>query len=151
MDQDLRIRFITQGLPIHEALSHTNYTNQLYAIPGVRLLPSSLSEEQVNKIDEEADLVILPYDNSIYRFRGSAVFMECLQRCIPVIALAGSAFCEQISYYGAGTVVNSVPEMIEEIIRCAQRPPHKTRIQLKQARHRYNIDAAHAFASWITP
>lgn len=149
IDTELRIRFITQGLPIHEAIQYSRYTNQLYAIPGVQLLPSALSEKQVNSTYEQSNLVILPYDSSIYKYRGSAVFMECLARNIPVVALAGSAFCEQLLYYGAGVVVNSIDEMVTEIIRQSERPPRSTRVQLMQARHRYNIDASNALSCWI--
>lgn len=151
LDTDLQIRFVTQGLPIHEALNHSRYTNQLYAIPGVHLLPSVLSEQQINDTYERTDLVLLPYDRSIYQYRGSAVFMECLARNVPVVALAGPAFCEQISYYGAGVVVNNIDEMVAEIIKHSEKRPTTTRIQLAQARHRYNIDASHAISSWLNP
>lgn len=151
LDPNLQIRFVTQGMPINEAIYHSQYTNQLYAVPGVRLLPSTLSEAQINVTYEETDLVILPYDNSVYRNRGSAVFMECLARSVPVIALAGSAFCEQVSYYGAGIVVGNLDEMVAEIIRHSMLRPRTTSVQLAQARHRYNIDASNAFSSWVKP
>lgn len=151
LDPDMRIRFVTQGLPVHDALHYSNYTNQLYAIPGVQIMPSALTEEQINTGYRQTDLVILPYDNAIYRYRGSAVFMECLARGIPVIALAGSAFCEQITYFGAGVVVDSIEEIVNEVVRHSMHSQQRTRIQLAQARHRYNIDASHAFANWINP
>jgi glycosyltransferase involved in cell wall biosynthesis len=151
LDPEIRIRFVTQGLPIHEAVHHSQYTNQLYALPGVRILPSSLSEQQINDGYRQSDLVILPYDPAIYQYRGSAVFMECLARGIPVIAQSGSAFCEQIAYYGAGVVVDGVDAMVTEIVRHSMRSPRSMRIQLTQAKHRYNIDAAHAFATWVKP
>ena len=77
--------------------------------------------------------------------------MECLARSVPVIALAGSAFCEQVSYYGAGIVVGNLDEMVAEIIRHSMLRPRTTSVQLAQARHRYNIDASNAFSSWVKP
>lgn len=148
-DPKLTIRFVTQTLPIGEALPYTAYTNQLYAVPGVKLLPSSVSEEEMNALYKQSDLVLLPYDAATYAYRGSAVFMECISRGIPVIALAGSAFCKQIEYYGAGSVVPSIGGFVEEIFRYRNIPSRVITARMAQARHRYSVDSATAIAEWI--
>lgn len=143
------IKFVTQTLPVSEALQYANYTNQLYATPGVKLLPSSVSEEEMNSLYKQTDLVLLPYDPVTYAHRGSAVFMECISRGIPAIALAGSAFCRQIDYYGAGTVVSSIGEFIEHIFRYRDKPSKTLFTKMLQARHRYSVDSDSAIADWI--
>jgi glycosyltransferase involved in cell wall biosynthesis len=148
-DPKQTIKFVTQTLPVSEALSYANYTNQLYATPGVKLLPSSVSEDQMNSLYKQSDLVILPYDPITYEYRGSAVFMECISRGIPVIALAGSAFCKQIDYYGAGTVVSNVGEFVEQIFHYRDMPKKSMSTKMLQARHRYSVDSDSAIANWI--
>ncbi|NMW19100.1 MAG: glycosyltransferase [Chlorobiaceae bacterium] len=151
IDPRQSIKFVVQGLPVADSLQHTSYTNQLYAIPGVKILHSTLSEEEMNELYSLSDLVLLPYDTAIYAFRGSAVFMECISRGIPVIALAGSAFCDQIIYYGAGSVVPEIGSFANEILqyRYVSKPTLITKMY--QARHRYSIDADYAFIQWMTP
>lgn len=143
------IKFVTQTLPISEALPYANYTSQLYAIPGVKLLPSSVTEEEMNTLYKQSNLVLLPYDPATYAYRGSAVFMECISRGIPVVALAGSAFCKQIDYYGAGTVVSRIGELAEHIFRYRDMLPGSISARMLQARHRYSVDSASALAHWI--
>lgn len=143
------IKFVTQTLPVSDALSYANYTNQLYAIPGVKLLSSSVSEHEMNTLYKQSDLVILPYDPITYEYRGSAVFMECISRGIPVVALAGSAFCKQIDYYGAGTVVSSIGEFVEQIFRYRDMSKKSVSTRMLQARHRYAVDSDSAIAHWI--
>lgn len=148
-DPKQTIKFVTQSLPVLEGLQYTNYTNQLYATPGVKLLPSSVTEELMNTIYQQSNLVLLPYDTKIYAHRGSAVFMECISRGIPVVALNGSAFCKQIEYYGAGSVVPKISDFIDEIFRYRDMPSSYISLRMLQARHRYSVDSESAIADWI--
>jgi glycosyltransferase involved in cell wall biosynthesis len=146
---DGEVSFVTQTLPMSDALNNSKYTNQLYALPNVSLLPESITEEQMNSVYDEASLVLLPYDPATYKYRGSAVFMESVLRGIPVIALAGSAFAEQVDFYRAGIVVNKVVEFAEHILNAADRDMQQTRMSAMQACRRYVIDSSNAFGAWI--
>jgi glycosyltransferase involved in cell wall biosynthesis len=148
-DPSHSVKFVTQSLPVSDALQHSRYTNQLYAIPGVLILPSTISEAQMNELYLKSDLVILPYDPLVYDYRGSAVFMECISRGIPVVALGGCAFSEQISYYGAGSIVAGIEDFADAILKYRQTPKDETHASMTQARHRYSIDADLAFNDWI--
>lgn len=148
-DPEQRIKFVTQTLPIADSLAYSKYTNQLYATPGVRLLPSAVSEEEMNALYRQSDLVLLPYDPVTYAYRGSAVFMECISRGIPVVALAGSAFCKQIDYYGAGAVVSSVGEFVDMIFSYEEMARGTVGVRMMQARHRYSVDSDSAIADWV--
>jgi glycosyltransferase involved in cell wall biosynthesis len=143
------VSFVTQTLPMSDALNHRRYTNQLYALPNVLLLPESITEEQMNRLYDTANLVLLPYDPATYKYRGSAVFMESVLRGIPVVALGGPAFAEQVDFYRAGTVVNSVAEFAEHILNAADRDMQQTRVSAMQACRRYMNDSSHAFGAWI--
>ena len=75
--------------------------------------------------------------------------MESVLRGIPVIALAGPAFAEQVDFYRAGTVVNKVAEFAEHILNAADRDMQQTQVSAMQARRRYVIDSSNAFGAWI--
>lgn len=148
-DPKQTIKFITQTLPVSQALAYANYTNQLYAMPGVRLLPGAVSEDEMNTLYKFSNLVLLPYDPTVYAYRGSAVFMECISRGIPVIGLAGSAFCKQIDYYGSGSVVSSIGEFTEYIFSYRDMSARSISSGMLQARHRYSVDSESGITNWI--
>lgn len=148
-DPTLQIRFRLQGLPPREAIHHTKYSNQLYAIPGVTILPTALSEEEMNAEYDNADLVLLPYDATTYRLRGSAVLMECISRGRPVIALDGSAFCDQVRYYGVGQVVDAVQDFAPAVVSAYEADPGSVHQQCLQAHHRFAADSEATFQRWL--
>lgn len=150
VDPALHIRFKLQGLPPKQAVEHSKYTNQLTAIPGVQMLPSSISEKEMNSLYDDANLVLLPYDPATYRLRGSAVLMESISRGRPVLALAGSAFCDQVQYYNTGRVVGSAAEFVREIVRFFETSPEDVSEQCAQARYRFLIDSENAFDRWLS-
>jgi hypothetical protein len=149
LDPTLFIRFRLQGLPVKQAVEYSKYSNQLSAIPGVELLPTSISEEAMNEYYKAANLILLPYDPITYKMRGSAVLMECISRGKPVVGLAGSGFCDQIQYYNAGTMVADAAGLAREIVRLFQASPEKLAEQGAQARYRFLADSEHAFARWL--
>jgi glycosyltransferase involved in cell wall biosynthesis len=148
-DPELEICFATQSLSVRDAEHHQNYTSRLYAIPGVEVLPPSISSQQMRRYYQRCALVLLPYDTTVYRDRGSAVLMEaaCLAR--PTLTVAGSAFAEQVSYYGLGTVVGSLDAVPEAILGLARQKPMALYRQALHARHRFVLDVVSAYKNWF--
>jgi glycosyltransferase involved in cell wall biosynthesis len=142
---------VAQSLPPAEAVHQSRYTNQLGALPGVTLLSSSITEAEMNRMYAEADLILVPYDADIYRYRGSAVVMESISRARPVLVLNGPAFCDQVRYYGCGEVCPSPAELAAGIVQAARRSDPSQRHSLLQARQRFLRDAEHAFNDWVNP
>ena len=148
-DREMQIRFVTQVLPYRESAQYQNYISQLYATPGVELLEPTISGEEMQANYRNCNAILLPYDAAIYEHRGSAVLMEaaCLGR--PVIALNGSAFSEQVRYYGLGTVVPTIEAMIKEACALAQRPRRELIDRARQARYRFLADVESGYEHWL--
>jgi glycosyltransferase involved in cell wall biosynthesis len=148
-DRALEIRFVTQVLPYRESAQQQSYISQLYAIPGVELLEPTISAEEMLANYRNCNAILLPYDAAIYQHRGSAVLMEaaCLGR--PVIALDGSAFSEQVRYYGLGIVVPTIEAMIEEAYALAERPRRELIDRARQARYRFLADVESGYEQWL--
>ncbi len=149
-DPAITVQFVIQDLPAAQSLSHQSYISRLYAIPGVELLPAQIDEAEMIRRYREASVILLPYDKKIYRFRGSAAMMESVCFGRPVIALEGSAFCDQIEYYGLGKVAGTVDAMVDAIFEMMDEPPDKLTVQAMQGRFRFTSDASDAYTRWFT-
>ncbi len=149
-DPAIAVQFVIQDLPAAQSLSHQSYISRLYAIPGVELLPAQIDEDEMIRRYRDASVVLLPYDKEIYRFRGSAAMMESVCFGRPVIALEGSAFCDQIEYYGLGKVVRTVGAMVDAIFEMMDEPPEKLTVQAMQGRFRFTSDASDSYTRWFT-
>ncbi|WP_320196487.1 hypothetical protein [Agrobacterium rosae] len=147
--QDLTIRFITQSLPYRDAKHWQNYTSSLYAIPGVRVCEPVISEDEMLEHYSNSSALLLPYDNNIYERRGSAGMMEGISFCRPVITYDGSAFADQVRYYGCGVVVSSLDQMVDAIFELAQTPKDVIAMRALQSNYRFRKDVQQSYASWL--
>jgi glycosyltransferase involved in cell wall biosynthesis len=149
IDPEMNIRFVTQNLPYRIGRYFQNYISQLYAIPGVEILAASISEDEMIANYEQASAILLPYDIGIYEFRGSAAMMEgvCFGR--PVVTLHGSAFAEQVRYYGLGRVVDGAEEMAAAIVELANGSRGELEMRSLQARFRFISDVDSAYGNWL--
>lgn len=148
-DPQLRIRFQTQVLPDRDLKYHLDYLQQLYALPGVKILPSQISPEEIESMYRDADLVLLPYAHDVYEFRGSAVLIEAICTGRHVLALDGPAFVDQMRYFGAGTVCATIAEMADKVIECSRQSPQLRYAKARQARERFTRDLADSYRHWV--
>lgn len=149
MDPDLSIRFVAQTLRPRDTPNFAAYTSQLGAIPGVELLASSISDEEMERQYSRCSLVLLPYDVDIYRNRGSAAMMEAACFGRPVVTLRGSAFAEQVEWYRLGSTVGSVAEMASVIRGFSRADRHVLERRASRARHKLMADSTAAYDTWI--
>lgn len=147
--QDLKIRFITQTLPFKEAKNWSSYTSTLYAIPGVEVYEPMISETEMLNLYRRASALLLPYDTEIYERRGSAAMMEGISFGRPVITLEGSAFADQVRYYGCGVVVSSIDEMVRAAIELANVPKDTLKTKVMQSNFRFTNDVKQSYNSWL--
>ena len=119
-DPDLRVRFTTQILPDNEIVHQQVYHTKLYALPGVTVLPASISAEEMAGLYANCDLVLLPYEKDTYKYRGSAVLAEAVAYGRPVLTLDGTAFADQVRFFSIGEVCASGGELVEAIF-CVRR------------------------------
>lgn len=148
-DPEMRIRFRTQILPDRDLKKHMDYLIKLYSIPGTTVLPSKLSAEALASIYREADLVLLPYAQDVYRLRGSAVLIEAAMSGRHCLALEGSAFTEQMTYFGLGTTCISLDDMADKIITASQETPAARLARASQARQRFVQDLESSYEDWV--
>lgn len=147
--QDLSVRFLTQSLPYREGRHWQDYTSSLYAIPGVEVCEPIISEAAMLDNYRRSSALLLPYDTTIYERRGSAAMMEGVSFCRPVITYDGSAFADQVRYYGCGLVVSSKEEMVDAIFKMSQTPRDLLAIQARQSRYRFTKDVRESYNSWL--
>lgn len=148
-DPEQRIRFLLQRLPERDNVHHLKYLSQLYAVPGVSILPSVLDKADIDRIYLESDLIVLPYEAHIYKLRGSAVTMESIAYGRPLLALEGTAFAEQISDYGAGQVCADIPAMVDAILNFSRTPKSTLQENCIRARRDFFIDVNASYQEWL--
>jgi glycosyltransferase involved in cell wall biosynthesis len=148
-DPELEIRFVTQVPPHRDAIHRPSYISHLGALPGVTLLEPSISAAEMMDFYQASSAVFLPYDVDIYRLRGSAVMMEAAFLGRPAITLDGTAFAEQIRYYGLGTVVPSLGDAAAAVLDLAAVPADVRSIRSDQARRRFMVDMENAYERWM--
>ena len=112
------ISFLVQSIEektIQEDHNKMHYVSQLGAHPYINLLDSQLSEDHMNLNMCQCDILCLPYNKDIYRYRGSAMLMEALSDKKYVIASKGCGFSEFIPLLGNGAVVESDEDFADAI------------------------------------
>jgi glycosyltransferase involved in cell wall biosynthesis len=97
---------------IHGTLEHTNARGDRHVFEELsKLGPRVVTNTKILTSDEyhswllQADLVLLPYDEEVYKTRGSGVFNEARQMGIPVVASRGCAFARPAFEGGWGVAI----------------------------------------------
>lgn len=148
-DPTLKIKFVTQVLPDNQIADHQSYINALYALPGVKLLPSKITHKEMRDQYSRCHAVLLPYEAHIYESRGSAVVMEAASLGRPVLAVGGTGFASTLDFYGLGVNVSTVGDLPAAIVALAGKSRQTIEIQAKQARQRFLNDATASYRSWL--
>ena len=149
-DPNLRIRFRTQVLPDIYLKLHLGYLQRLYAVPGVDILPAQISASEIEAMYDDADLVLLPYARDVYEFRGSAVLIEATCAGRHALALEGSAFVDQMRYFGSGTACLNPAEMAEKILHFSRQSAQLRFAKARQARDRFLRDLTDSYRHWMS-
>lgn len=149
LDEGLDIEFRIQGLTDRQVVHHQSYTNQLYAMPGVVLLPAVLTQDEMRDLYAECHAVLLPYEQTIYQLRGSAILMEAIAYGRHTIARSNLGFSCQIDYYQNGVLCSSNETFAQAVIEAARLPREMLQRRLNLARSRYEHDTASAYRVWM--
>ncbi len=110
------VEFRIQNLHEKEPYYRTEYTQELRRHPNVTVLPSTLTNEELDIEYRAASVVIMPYDKDAYALRGSAVLAEAIAYNVPVVATNGCGFGATILKYEAGRLATSDEDFAEAII-----------------------------------
>ena len=143
---DVEANFYIQTVPGDR---YSSYQSQLYALPGVKLLPSSITMEQMVSLYKDAHAVLLPYDADVYYLRGSAVLMEAISYGRLVLTSTFTAFSEQVRYYNCGKICESDEDFAYSLREFYDMNLSKMQRQAKQSRFRYEKDCDFSYRSWF--
>jgi hypothetical protein len=77
----------------------------------VRLLPGFLTSAAFEEELAKCDVVLLPYEESVYAVRGSAMLYRCAELGIPAIGPANTGFGSEIAEFELGLTYSSPEEV----------------------------------------
>lgn len=143
---DTQVEFFLQEA---RGKQYLNYNSQLYALPGMNLLASSITMEQMQSLYQQSHLILLPYDPAIYYLRGSAVLMEAISYGRLVLTSAHTAFSDQVRYYNNGAICKSDEDFARAIREFYDSNKKKMQRRAQQSKFRYETDCTHSYRSWF--
>lgn len=116
-DPTAKVTIQVQEIPKSNGYYDADYSEKLREMPNVELLPSRLTDSEIDSVMKSASAYFLPYDASTYSLRGSAIFQEAIMYNRPVITKPGLGFSDLVTRYKAGVVVESPKQFAESILR----------------------------------
>lgn len=123
--------------PRHQAL--------LKAKIDLEVRPERLSSSEITQMYQSAHLLILPYAQDIYAFRGSAVYQEGLAHGRLVVTFNNTGVSSMVDRYGNGMTVKDDRTMADAIYAISQKPAKWVHDTTKKARDAYQADFAASF------
>jgi hypothetical protein len=93
------------------AEEHPEVSQKLAEMPNVVVSPGHLPPASLHALFADASAIILPYDRTRYRGRGSALMWAALDHGIPMIAPAGTGFGDDIAHHGIGFSYRNLDEI----------------------------------------
>jgi glycosyltransferase involved in cell wall biosynthesis len=125
---------------------------RLRKLPGVTLYERALSGDEYVALLASADLVLLPYDQGVYRARTSGPFTEALAAGIPVVCTVDTWMSDQLATHGAGeTCVSRDPRALAAAIeRAVGRLPELAELAQRRREAWVEFHSPSSFARVIT-
>jgi glycosyltransferase involved in cell wall biosynthesis len=108
-----------QLLQSNESKHYSIYAHQLTRNSSVVLLPTSISDAQLETYIGESNIIVLPYDPVVYQFRSSAIMAEAAMIGRYVIASNSCGFSSDIVNYQLGDVAETDEEFADKILNFA--------------------------------
>ncbi|TWB67817.1 hypothetical protein FBZ87_11360 [Nitrospirillum amazonense] len=145
----LKVRFLIQNLPPWDLEHNMKSASQIYAAPGVELLPSSISFEEMTAMFRRAHLVLMPYAADIYELRSSAILTESVGHGRQIITSRGTGFEKEVSYFNLGLVCADVGGYVAALAQFSQMSRRQLTNRANQARHRYTTYCLSQYKEWL--
>lgn len=133
-------RLVLQNIKKSNRYFNKSYEHQLKKEKNVALKPARLSQQEINQMYIDADILLMPYYQPLYHIRGSAVFQEGLAIGRMVICTKGSAISDLVKRYGNGLVADDDDEFVEKILALSEMPKTDVERITKEALKRYQKD-----------
>lgn len=109
-------RAYVQLLQRNESKYYSGHSQQLTKNSKVILLPTSMSDHQIDSYIASSDIVVLPYDAEVYKFRSSAIMAEAAMIGRYIIASDECGFSSDIVNKNLGTIAHTDDDFAEKIL-----------------------------------
>ena len=135
--EDKNVRFVIQNLPPWELENNIKYVTQLYATPGVEVLPASINFHEMSQLYKRSHIVLMPYDPNTYAMRSSAILTESVAYGRQVVTSRGTGFEGEVAYFNLGKLCSSVVEYADAIAQYSSMARSHLTSTSNQVRQRY--------------
>ena len=85
--------------------------SELRSYPQVTFLPGYLTQKEMQNAVNECDILLMPYDEPTYEFRGSAMLFEAADLQIPILVPSRTGLGEVVRKYGIGATYTSESDL----------------------------------------
>lgn len=140
---------VIQSPPDSVLAQSLDHTAELCRLPHVNMLPAVLSQELVEDCYRNAHVVMMPYEPSVYRERGSAVMQEAVSFGRYVVGQRGTGFAQQITTYGVGLLAQTDLDFGVQLGRIAALPRKRLAEIATEGRARYAADTQRVYREWL--
>ena len=86
--------------------------SELRGYPQVRFLPGYLTQKELEAAVNKCNVLIMPYDEGIYEYRGSAMLFEAADMNIPILVPSKTGLGEVVRKYGLGATFISETDIV---------------------------------------
>jgi len=107
-----KIKIITQEGLNPWGLEYDRTLAELRSYPKVSVLPSYLPFLEMQEAIDQCDILLMPYDEGTYEYRGSAMLFEAADRGIPMLVPSKTGLGEVIRKFGIGATFTSESDII---------------------------------------
>lgn len=146
---EANVRFIVQNLPSWDLAHNMHTAAQVYAGPGVEVLPPSIDFQGIVELFKQCHLVLMPYSPSIYEMRSSAILTEAVGYGRQLLTSKGTGFESEVAYFGLGHVCSSIEDYSELIFKLSKRPRSELHQTAVFARSRYTSYCLSQYKEWL--
>lgn len=102
----------------------------------VEFLPGYLNQLELESAVNRCNILLMPYDEQTYQYRGSAILFEAADMHIPMLVPSRTGLGEVIRKYGLGATFTSEHDLIAGLETVLRIDPHILEARFVQ----YNID-----------
>jgi glycosyltransferase involved in cell wall biosynthesis len=109
--------------------------SELRGYSQVRFLPGYLTQKELEAAVNKCNVLIMPYDEEIYEYRGSAMLFEAADMNIPILVPSKTGLGEVVRKYGLGATFTSEADIVAALNAVIEIDPRV----LKRRFDEYNV------------
>ncbi len=111
-----KFKFIIQPMNSADTSYRKRYQSRLSGVSNIELTEERLSQEEIDKMYLQSSIILLPYDERVYQFRGSAVYQESLSLGRLAVVSESTGVAEMMKKYGNGVIAKSNSDFVDGVL-----------------------------------